>query len=389
MDFLFKGLNDGGSDCPFNAQDIKRCPFLSNINKPTSFAFSTASFPLPVRGAKGPIFEDGPNFNTAFKLFHGKDGVVPLSGKSLFRNDNLETELAPPEFNPLAAKAATISLSSFGPGGPFSFDSFSKKWDKLKKKSEPSKNRKPSSQGGSSKHEALGNEWLETGNCPIAKSYRAVSGVLPLVASALQPPPGMKFKCPPAVVAARAALARTALVKTLRPQPLPEKMLVIGVLGMAANVPLGIWREHTRKFSLSWFAAVHAAVPFIAMLRKSVVMPKTAMALTIAASVLGQVIGSRAERLRLKMKAEREVATPLSAGAGYDFGLPGNFGSGGITWDPLADKAGKSGPLSAIGYSDRVDVIGGGHCGTSDGIAWDPLGDKGDKPASSSANVCC
>lgn len=243
-------------------------------------------------------------------------------------------------------------------------------------------------QGDSSKHEALGNEWLETGNCPIAKSYRAVSGVLPLVASALQPPQGMKFKCPPAVVAARAALARTALVKTLRPQPLPEKMLVIGVLGMAANVPLGIWREHTRKFSLSWFAAVHAAVPFIAMLRKSVVMPKTAMALTIAASVLGQVIGSRAERLRLKMKAEREVATPLSASAGYDFSLPGNCGSSGITWDPLADKAGKSGSLSTIGYSDRVDMIGGGHCGTPDGIVWDPLGDKGDKPASSSANVC-
>lgn len=150
----------------------------------------------------------------------------------------------------------------------------------------------------------MGNEWLETGNCPIAKSYRAVSGVLPLVATAFQLPPGMKLKCPPAIVAARAALARTAFVKTLRPQPLSSKMLVIGALGMAANIPLGIWREHTEKFSSSWFAAVHAAVPFIAMLRKSVVMPKTAMALTIAASILGQVIGSRAERLRMKAKAE-------------------------------------------------------------------------------------
>lgn len=178
-------------------------------------------------------------------------------------------------------------------------------------------------QGDSSKHEAMGNEWLETGNCPIAKSYRAVSHVLPLIATALQPPAGMKLRCPPAVVAARAALARTALVKNLRPQPLSSKMLAIGALGMAANIPLGVWREHTKKFSLSWFVAVHAAVPFIAMLRKSVVMPKTAMALTIAASILGQVIGSRAERLRLKAKAESvnlgaQSSPPTSVIAGFN-----------------------------------------------------------------------
>lgn len=306
MDFLFNVMNEKASGCPFNEQDIQRCPFLRNIDRPTNFSFSSLSFPVPVNGAKGPIFEDGPTFYTAFKLFHGKDGVVPLSEQSHFLDDNPETA---PKFNPLAAKAATISLSGFGPGGPFSFDSFSEKWKMQKKKSESSKKREQLPKGDSSKHEALGNEWLETGICPIAKSYRAVSGILPLVASALRPPPGMKLKCPPAIVAARAALARTALVKNLRPQPLPDKMLVIGVLGMAANVPLGIWREHTQKFSLSWFIAVHAAVPLIAMLRKSVQMPKTAMAFTIAASILGQVIGSRAERFRLRSIAERQSMT--------------------------------------------------------------------------------
>jgi len=77
-------------------------------------------------------------------------------------------------------------------------------------------------------------------------------------------------------------------------------MLAIGLLGMAVNVPLGVWREHTEKFSPAWFVAIHSAIPFIAMLRKSVNMPKSAMAFTIAASVLGQVIGSRAEKARLK-----------------------------------------------------------------------------------------
>ncbi|RZB44493.1 hypothetical protein D0Y65_054447 [Glycine soja] len=267
-----------------------------------------------VRGAKGPIFEDGPNFDLAFRLFHGSDGVVPLSDRS-FRPSEKKVQAEPPksQFNPLAAKAATISLSSFGFGGAFGFDAFSEKWNNQKRKSKSSKN-DPSSQDGS-KHEA-GNDWLQNGNCPIAKSYRAVSNVLPLVAKVIQPPPGIKYKCPQAVVAARAAIARTAFAKNLRPQSLPTKVLVIGMLGMAANVPLGIWREHTKKFSPTWFAAVHAAVPFIAMLRKSVLMPKSAMAFTIAASVLGQVIGSRAERYRLKAVAARKVSITETSGVG-------------------------------------------------------------------------
>ncbi|KAK6144801.1 hypothetical protein DH2020_021621 [Rehmannia glutinosa] len=299
MDFIF-GNSNGGS-LPFN-QDIVRCPFLRNINEPTNLSFSTAmAFPMPVRDGKGPIFEDGPNFDMAFRLFHGQNGVVPLSGRSFIRTEKSSSESSPAQFNPLAAKAATISLSGFGPGGPFGFDAFSEKWKNAKKKSDSSK-KKDSSKGDKSEHEATSNDWLQNGNCPIAKSYRAVNNVLPLVAKALQPPPGMKFKCPPAIVAARSALAKTAFAKNLRPQPLPAKILVIGVLGMAANIPLGIWREHTEKFSPSWFAAVHAAVPFIGMLRKTVLMPKTAMAFTIAASILGQVIGSRAERYRLKTR---------------------------------------------------------------------------------------
>ncbi|CAN4098430.1 unnamed protein product [Withania somnifera] len=282
------------SDCSFNGPDIPRCPFLSS-------------------------FKEGPHFDRAFKFFHGKEGFVPLS------NDNIDVESVPL----LAAKVASISLSSLGAGGPFSFDSFSRKWNSQKKK-----RRKPLSEDKSCKHEAMGNEWLDKGNCPIAKSCRAVSGVLPLVASTFQLPPGIKLKCPPAVVAVRAALARTAFVKTMRPQPLSSKMLVIGALGVAANIPLGIWREHTEKFSLSWFTAVHAAVPFIAILRKSVVMPKAAMALTIAASILGQVIGSRAERFRRKAKAER---VNLLAQTDSD-GMPGVHGG---KWEKLKDQPSK------------------------------------------------
>ncbi|KAL0891001.1 hypothetical protein Bca101_014984 [Brassica carinata] len=317
------------NDCPIASQfDILRCPFLRNINQPTNLSFSSSlPFPIPARAGQGPIFEDGPNFDTAFRLFHGQDGVVPLSNSA-----RAETEKPVPVFNPLAAKAATISLSSFGPGGPFGFDAFSDMFKNQKRKSDSSKNKDSSKvklytlfllntfllnvnpetcivllfQGGN--HESLSDDWLQTGNCPIAKSYRAVSGVAPLVAKILQPPPGMHYKCPKAIVAARAAISKTAFAKNLRPQPLSSKVLVIGMLGMALNVPLGVWREHTEKFSASWFIALHAAVPFIGILRKSVLMPKMAMVFTIAASVMGQVIGSRAERYRLKSVAQKKMS---------------------------------------------------------------------------------
>nr|XP_043617286.1 uncharacterized protein LOC122589108 [Erigeron canadensis] len=299
MNFLCRSMAEESSP---SQHDIVRCPFLRNINEPTNFSFSPSmAIPLPARGTKGPIFEDGPNFDTAFRLFHGQNGVVPLSEGSLQFSQKVKAEAVSQQFNPLAAKAATISLS--GLGGAFGFDAFNEMFKNQQKKHKSSK--KDSSQKGESNHEATGEEWLKSGNCPIAKSYRAVSNVLPLVAKAFKPPAGIKYKCPPAIVAARAAIARTAFAKNLRPQPLPAKVLAIGVLGMAANVPLGVWREHTKKFSPSWFVAVHAAVPFIGMLRKSVLMPKAAMAFTIAASILGQVIGSRAERYRMKAIAAR------------------------------------------------------------------------------------
>ena len=75
----------------------------------------------------------------AFRLFHGQNGVVPLSGRSFVHSEKVESEPAPTQFNPLAAKAATISLSAFGPGGPFGFDAFSQIWKNQNRKSKSSK----------------------------------------------------------------------------------------------------------------------------------------------------------------------------------------------------------------------------------------------------------
>ena len=114
------------------------------------------------------------------------------------------------------------------------------------------------------------------------RKWPVVAGLVPLSARG-------ELACPQAIVAARAAVARLRPVRELRPRALPVKLLTLSALGLAVNVPFGAAREHTRKFSPAWFVAVHASIPFIAMLRKGVVMPPWAIVLTIASAIAGQV----------------------------------------------------------------------------------------------------
>lgn len=122
-----------------------------------------------------------------------------------------------------------------------------------------------------------------------------------------------ELKCPAAIVSARAAVARLRPVRALRPQALPIKLLAIGAFTGAANLPSGASRVHVRKFSPEWFLAVHATIPFIAMLRKAVVMPKWAIAWTVACAVIGQVMGARMERMRLSGGPAPAAAAPATA----------------------------------------------------------------------------
>ena len=123
------------------------------------------------------------------------------------------------------------------------------------------------------------------------------------------------IQCPAPIIQARAALAATAPIQQLRPQALPVKFLAVGAMAAALNVPCGMWREHTEKFSGQWFMAVHASIPFIAMLRKAVIMPKIAIACTIACAIAGQAIGARLERQRLAKAAAVEAGRVALAAA--------------------------------------------------------------------------
>ena len=119
-----------------------------------------------------------------------------------------------------------------------------------------------------------------------------VGGLIPLSAKG-------KLQCPRAIVAGRAVVARMQPVRDLRPQALPVKLATLGAGTSVLNVPFGMWREHTRKFSPEWFLAVHATIPFVAMTRQGIGMPKTVIFLTIGSAILGQALGARLERQRL------------------------------------------------------------------------------------------
>ena len=54
-------------------------------------------------------------------------------------------------------------------------------------------------------------------------------------------------------------------------QPLPYAVALLATFLL--NVPFGYWRAGVRKFSPTWFVAVHAAVPLVVGLRFALGIP--------------------------------------------------------------------------------------------------------------------
>jgi hypothetical protein len=176
------------------------------------------------------------------------------------------------------------------------------------------------------------------------------------------------LQCPEAIVRARAALAATKPVRELRPQALPIKLAAVAATTAAVNVPLGAAREHTEKFSFAWFVAVHASIPFIAMLRKAVIMPKYAIVFTIAAAIAGQAMGARMERQRLLALT---AGTPQSAAMVVK--------QSEVSMEPAGKRLSKQrGSPSARGRSTQVQLLpaaGAGSLGQHHSIDGDAEGE--------------
>ena len=78
------------------------------------------------------------------------------------------------------------------------------------------------------------------------------------------------------------------------------KILLVSVVCLLVNIPMGMMRERSRKFSLQWMLWVHASIPLIIALRIGLHLHWIAIPINIAAAVLGQFIGGVPEKKKRK-----------------------------------------------------------------------------------------
>lgn len=72
----------------------------------------------------------------------------------------------------------------------------------------------------------------------------------------------------------------------------------LAVVVMLLNVPFGLWRAGTRKFTAIWFVAVHSPVPVVVVLRywTGLGWSPATFAVLGGAFFAGQLLGGRLRR---------------------------------------------------------------------------------------------
>ena len=78
------------------------------------------------------------------------------------------------------------------------------------------------------------------------------------------------------------------------------QILLVTVICLLVNIPMGRMRERCRKFSWQWIVWIHASIPLIIALRIWLKLHPVAIPINIAAAIVGQVIGAAPEKRRRK-----------------------------------------------------------------------------------------
>ncbi|MBN2332568.1 MAG: hypothetical protein JXO49_10720 [Deltaproteobacteria bacterium] len=73
-------------------------------------------------------------------------------------------------------------------------------------------------------------------------------------------------------------------------------IVVIALVALVVNIPLGYLRAGVRKFSLHWFVYVHLSIPLVVWLRLSLGIRYQAVPIFIAMAIGGQLVGGRLRR---------------------------------------------------------------------------------------------
>jgi hypothetical protein len=76
------------------------------------------------------------------------------------------------------------------------------------------------------------------------------------------------------------------------------KLVALGAAVFLLNLPFGMWRSRSRKFSVPWFVAIHAPVPAVVALRflTGVGYQPVTFPVLIGAYFAGQFVGGRLSR---------------------------------------------------------------------------------------------
>lgn len=84
--------------------------------------------------------------------------------------------------------------------------------------------------------------------------------------------------------------------------PLYSKVMLLIAFVFIINVPFGYWRENCRRFSFTWFLAIHLPVPFIYIARNSFAVPFYWIPMLIAPFWGGQKVGGKVRLAQKKKK---------------------------------------------------------------------------------------
>ena len=79
-----------------------------------------------------------------------------------------------------------------------------------------------------------------------------------------------------------------------------EYLLLFGLIALAIimNIPLGFLRQAVQKFSFAWYFYIHISIPLIIYLRIKSGYSWKFIPLTLAGTIVGQIIGGRMRRKR-------------------------------------------------------------------------------------------
>lgn len=89
-------------------------------------------------------------------------------------------------------------------------------------------------------------------------------------------------------------------------------IIILALVAVALNVPFGAWRATTARLSARWFLAIHLPIPFVLLLRVTSGHSYRVIPLLVAATIVGQLLGSWAYQRRPAARRGAALAVPVT-----------------------------------------------------------------------------